>query len=127
VKQKITADDCRACGACCVAATDGGDVEAHGYADMSPKDVARVSSHVHRQLLKIHVGGETYYSTKAKKLPTGHHACQYLRGTPTDRCSCSIYDTRPDVCRHFRVGGSVCKDARRAMNLDLPKKEAGYA
>ena len=30
----------------------------------------------------------------------------------TDDGKCGIYNTRPDVCRQFEVGGSHCLDAR---------------
>ena len=116
MRAKITDADCRSCGACCVANGDGGDVLAYGYADLTDKDVARMSPHVRRQLKEIFIGGETRYATHAKRLPSGASACQYLRGTPGQRCSCSIYDTRPDVCSKFRVGSEICRDARRALS-----------
>ena len=112
---KITADDCRSCGACCVAADDGGDVLAYGYADLSSKDVARMSPYVRRKLLDLSIGGEQRFATSAKQLASGEVGCQHLRGTPGSRCSCSIYETRPDVCRQFRVGSSRCKLARLAF------------
>ncbi len=117
---KITADDCRTCGACCVSGGYSTDALDYGYADMSPTDVARLSPHVRRQLHERFVGGETYHATAAKQLPSGKYACRYLRGTPGGQCSCSIYDTRPDVCRKFRVGGAMCKLARLAADVGQP-------
>lgn len=111
---KLTEADCRSCGACCVSAGSGTDVLDYGYADLTDEDVAQMSRHVRGQLHEILVGGETRYATKAKQLPSGAYACQYLRGTPGQRCSCSIYDTRPKICRTFRVGGTTCKLARLA-------------
>jgi len=70
---KITADDCRSCGACCVANGDGGDVLAHGYADLTLEDVERMTPH----------------------------------------------ETRPDICRTFKVGGDICRDARRSAADNL--------
>ncbi len=116
---KITEADCRACGACCVSAGSGSDVLDYGYADLTDDDVSRVSTRVRGQLHEILVGGETRYATKAKQLPSGTLACQYLRGTPGKRCSCSIYDTRPEVCRTFRVGSQMCKLARLAAASTL--------
>jgi Fe-S-cluster containining protein len=115
MRLKITSEDCRSCGACCVSAGSGGDVLDYGYADLTPEDVDRVSDRVRRQLHEIDVGGETRYATRAKQLPSGAYACQHLRGTPGQRCSCSIYETRPEICRSFRVGGSTCKLARQAL------------
>jgi Fe-S-cluster containining protein len=112
---KITPDDCRSCGACCVANGDGGDVIAYGYADLTSEDVERMSPHVRRQLHDLSIGGETRYATRAKELASGAVGCQFLRGTPGKRCSCSIYETRPEVCQKFRVGGSICKLARAVL------------
>jgi Fe-S-cluster containining protein len=114
---KITADDCRSCGACCVSAGSGEDVLDYGYADLTEEDVAQVSPRVRAQLMEISVGGETRHATRAKQLPTGAHACRYLRGTPGQRCSCSIYATRPEICQSFRVGGATCQAARRAAGI----------
>lgn len=122
VKLKITADDCRSCGACCVSGNpSGGDVLDYGYADLTTKDVARMSPHVRYQLQEIFVGGETRYATRAKQLPSGYYACQHLRGTPGQRCSCTIYDTRPEICQKFRVGGTTCRLARLAAEIDHPE------
>jgi Fe-S-cluster containining protein len=115
---KITEADCRSCGACCVAdGNGGGDVLAYGYADLSAKDVARLSARVRAQLHDLSIGGEQRYATRAKQLPAGACACQHLRGTPGRRCSCTIYETRPEVCRKFPVGGSRCREARAALEL----------
>lgn len=113
--KKITDADCRSCGACCVANGDGGDVLAHGYADLSSEDVERMTPHVRRQLHVLFIGDETRYATRAKQLASGDVGCQYVRGTPGQRCSCSIYESRPDICRHFPVGGAVCREARLVL------------
>lgn len=84
---KITETDCRACGACCVASGDGGDVLAYGYADLTSDDVTRLSPRVRRQLHTFFVGDETRYATRAKQLASGAVGCQHLRGTPGQRCS----------------------------------------
>ena len=112
---KITDADCRSCGACCVANGDGGDVLAHGYADLSSENVERMTPHVRRQLHTLFIGAEMRYATRAKHLASGDVGCQYLRGTPGQRCSCSIYENRPDICRRFPVGGAVCREARLVL------------
>jgi len=117
MKSRITEAACRSCGACCVANGDGGDVLAYGYADLTPEDVVRMSPHVRRQLHELFIGGETRYATSAKQLASGEVGCQHLRGTPGQRCSCSIYATRPDVCRKFRVGSALCRAARTALGI----------
>ena len=118
MRAKITEADCRSCGACCVAKGDGGDVLAYGYADLVPADVKRMTPHVRRQLHEFFIGGETRHATRAKALESGGVGCQYLRGTPGERCSCSIYETRPEVCQKFRIGGETCRAARRALEED---------
>ena len=115
MKTKITDADCRSCGACCVATGDGSEVLAYGYADLTSKDVDRMTPHVRRQLHDLSIGGESRFATRAKQLASGGVGCQHLRGTPGTRCSCSIYETRPKVCRDFRVGGTTCKLARMAL------------
>ena len=122
MKLKITAADCRSCGACCVANGDGGDVLAYGYADLTSEDVARMTPHVRRQLHDLSIGGEQRYATRAKQLASGAVGCQHLRGTPGQRCSCSIYETRPEICRKFQVGGSTCKLARSALAHALARE-----
>ena len=114
---KITEADCRSCGACCVASGDGSEVLAYGYADLTSEDVAQLSRRVRGQLYELFIGGETRYATRAKQLASGAVGCQYLRGTPGQRCSCSIYATRPEVCQTFRVGSARCRDARRSLEL----------
>ena len=88
---------------------------AYGYADLTPEDVARQSRHVRGQLHALFIGGETRHATRAKQLACGEVGCQHLRGTPGQRCSCSIYETRPDICRNFRAGSAMCREARLAL------------
>src|SRR5512143_1299690 len=111
----ITSADCRMCGACCVSGGSGEDVRDHGYADVTDKDVVRLSSHVRKQLHRVTDGAPTHYRTASKQLPSGAYACLHLRGTPGQRCSCAIYTTRPEICRDFRVGGAACRAARLAL------------
>jgi Fe-S-cluster containining protein len=42
-----------------------------------------------------------------------HEACCFLDGENR----CTIYETRPDVCRGFEVGGPQCQEARKARGL----------
>lgn len=124
MKVAITSDACRSCGACCVSAHNSPDAIDYGYADVTTEDVARLSRHVRRQLHESFVGGETHYSTKAKELPTGEFVCRHLRGTPGERCSCTIYQTRPEICAKFPVGGPICREARLVLGVDPPRKAA---
>lgn len=111
---KITAADCRSCGACCVSVSPI--VLSHGYADLTVDDVSQLSRHVRRQLHQVSFDdAPTQHRTAAKELSSGHYACRYLRGTPGTRCSCTIYETRPEICQTFRVGGTLCRAARQAF------------
>lgn len=114
---KITHADCRSCGACCVSASNSTEVIDYGYAHLTAQDVAKMSRHVRRQLLKIAVNGEACHATSAKPLPSGAYACRYLRGTPGARCSCTIYTTRPKICQKFHVDGAMCRAARLELKL----------
>jgi Fe-S-cluster containining protein len=122
VAVKITAADCRSCGACCVAGGSGEGVRDHGYADVTPDDAARMSRLVRSQLYQPRLDGRTRYATTAKQLPSGQYACRYLRGTPGSRCSCSIYGTRPEICSTFVVGGHLCRAARLTLELSQRKE-----
>lgn len=101
--------DCRTCGACCVGDLDDG----RGYADVTEEDAARMSRHVRRRLVVI----RSQWSPSRLQTPTLvteelGKSCAFLRGTPGRRCSCSIYTTRPDVCREFKPGSARCVSAR---------------
>ena len=121
----ITEADCRSCGACCVSSGDGTLVRDHGYADLTVDDVGQLSRHVRRQLHAISFDdGPTTYRTAAKQLPSGQHACRYLRGTPGKRCSCSIYTSRPEICQTFAVGGITCRAARLSLHLAAEKRSS---
>jgi Fe-S-cluster containining protein len=42
-----------------------------------------------------------------------HETCCFLE---TDN-RCTIYETRPDVCRRFEAGSEQCQEARRRLGL----------
>lgn len=48
-----------------------------------------------------------------------HEACCFL----TTELQCSIYETRPQVCRDVEAGGPSCQEARRRHGLELLKPE----
>jgi Fe-S-cluster containining protein len=93
-------------------------VRDHGYADLTNDDLSQLSRRVQKKILEIeHADAPSVFRTKAKQLPSGQYACQFLRGTPGKRCSCSIYATRPEICSTFVVGGDTCKAARVSLAL----------
>jgi len=116
VKVKITADDCRSCGACCVGGFDDG----YGWADCTEEDILRMSPSVRKKLVPIRYGfnfNPALAATPTRMDETYGKTCSFLRGTPGSRCSCSIYKTRPAICAAFRPGSGPCRDARRQLEL----------
>jgi len=118
MRAKITGEDCRSCGACCVGGLDDGG----GWADCTEADVIRMSRNTRARLVPIRYGGfifnEAQVATPTKMDPTFGKVCAFLRGTPGKRCSCSIYEERPSVCAQFKPGGEGCRSAR--ADLELP-------
>ena len=113
----VTASYCRSCGACCVGGYDDG----AGYATVTPRDLVRMSRHVRRQLVTIDHGAFADAPSMATPVEMTEEfggICEFLRGTPGRRCSCRIYESRPEVCRSYAPGGESCLRARRELGLD---------
>lgn len=110
--------DCRTCGACCVSTED----TPYGWADVTADDLARMSRRVRLKLVQTGGGwrfNECHFATPTTwRENLGCAPCGFLRGAPGKRCSCGIYETRPDVCRTFRPGSRRCKESRREMGMD---------
>jgi uncharacterized protein len=85
----------------------------------------------------IDVRREPRIAVEAKRLPPGHNLagwshqlfplafheqCCFLDGM--DRCE--IYGSRPQVCRDFEAGDSLCQDARRQHGIP-PLEPIGHA
>ena len=115
-RPKITDEDCRSCGACCVGGFDDG----YGWADCTEEDVVRMSRRVRLRLVPIRYGfnfNPAIGATPTRMDPSFGKTCEFLRGTPGKRCSCSIYTTRPSVCAAFQPGSTACHEARRSLEL----------
>lgn len=79
-----------------------------------------MSRYVRNKLVGIRHG--FFYTESVAATPTKFSeefgaTCEFLRGTPGRRVSCSIYATRPKVCERFRPGSSHCRSARRELEL----------
>ena len=100
--------DCTRCGACCTASFDD-----DRYVELGERDYKRLSS-PQRNLIVITepVRCQTGRWLRTKINSDGDQVCACLSGTVGIEVSCSIYETRPDVCRGFKVGGRYCKEAR---------------
>lgn len=109
--------DCRTCGACCVSPQD----TPYGWADVSTDDADRMSTRVRLKL--VNTGGGWQFNECRLSTPTTWSdelnvaPCSFLRGTPGKRCSCGIYETRPDVCRKLRPGSRACRESREMLGL----------
>jgi Fe-S-cluster containining protein len=116
VRVKITGDDCRSCGACCV----GGFEDGEGWADCTEEDILRMSRHARDRLVPMRYSWN--YTPAIGATPTRisdefGKMCAFLRGTPGKRCSCSIYATRPAVCSSLKPGSAGCRAARAQLEL----------
>ncbi|HEU4727726.1 MAG TPA: YkgJ family cysteine cluster protein [Kofleriaceae bacterium] len=107
--------DCRTCGACCCGELDDSD----GFADVTPADIARMTryarSRLHRERFGIDVDRVSTHAVFSEEFGK---TCGFLRGTPGERCSCGIYESRPDACRAFKAGSRRCREARREMGME---------
>jgi Fe-S-cluster containining protein len=56
--------------------------------------------------------GTPYWRYRLFPLPF-HETCCFLDGEQR----CTIYETRPRVCREFEAGGERCQEARRLSEL----------
>jgi Fe-S-cluster containining protein len=45
-------------------------------------------------------------------------ACAALEGNIGERVACTIYETRPAMCRHFEAGSDRCHAIRRAFGIE---------
>jgi Fe-S-cluster containining protein len=94
--------DCDNCGACCKTFPI---FAANGDADREPR--------IRSETLKLanHIATPDY-AYRLFPLPF-HETCCFL---DTDS-RCTIYASRPDVCRRFAAGSEQCQEARRRVGL----------
>jgi Fe-S-cluster containining protein len=97
--------DCLTCGLCCR--------KPAGRPEPYPEDLARWAA-------------EGASGIAGRLARHGGDGCPFLVVGSGFRCS--IYPTRPLVCRHFAVGGSACLDLRRKAGEDDPAnlREIGF-
>jgi Fe-S-cluster containining protein len=98
--------DCRLCGACCFG--DEGWVHVDGGDDALVDGSSELAALV---VLTRHGG----FVKRSLRMVDG--ACAGLdRGA--DRFTCSVYDSRPTVCRAVQTGSDACRRARRERGLE---------
>lgn len=127
MREVITKETCRSCGACCTLQHDQ-DV----YVDMTSKDVAKLS----KKFVRLHVvydflsRDRFFIRAKWKTQKTGplkdfsFCRCVALRGSVMHKVSCSIYKNRPEACRDaVRPGDRACREIRREMRHQIEDLE----
>ena len=149
MSKRVTKDDCRSCGACCVS-LEGQDV----YCDITEDDEKKLSKRFVKlnvlhsspmDLLTASMDGSFWpqaaIRTKWTKQRTGPfkgiEACQCvaLHGSLMHRTSCSIYKNRPQTCRKaVKPNDKTCRWVRSEMKAAAEervvatlKKEAAVA
>ena len=88
--------DCLACGACCAYAESWPTFIGDGDSDGIPDELIDFD---HRRML-----------THGKR-------CSALVGEIGNRAQCSVYASRPLVCREFQAGSDDCIMVRHSFNL----------
>ena len=91
------------------------DYDAEDYVHLNQEDLARLTP----QERRFFVYTDTTYGSSQHSMQTAYDKadncrCKALEGKVGERVICSIYENRPDVCRKFEPGPSVCDYARRA-------------
>lgn len=113
----MTMLDCRTCGACCTpgrcSVPDCG-CQPPNYAYVAPDDLVRLPL-VYQQR-HLHQSSDVGAHLATKETRDGM-VCVALRGRIGGAVSCTIYDQRPDVCRAFEPGSSLCLGAREEAGL----------
>ena len=104
--------DCVACGACCVA-----DYDEPGYAHVTTEDLIRFSREEEDKFIHTESGARTvtWHYMKTARDRHGNCRCSALSGDVGDRVTCTIYESRPNVCRKFFAGGMACAAARKTV------------
>lgn len=105
--------DCQTCGACCQTSRPVGARDLH-WVNCTPADVKQMPRRHRLKLVPVRTSeGERMHATPLR--PDG--TCAFLRGTPGDRVSCGIYDSRPTLCRRYEAGSDYCRASRREIGL----------
>ena len=100
--------DCRTCGACCY----GDEMWIHVMAS----DDDRLGGEGTRHLTVLTQHGRGYFARSMKML--GGRCIAFRDRLADGGCGCSIYETRPDICREFQAGSPDCLAARRRRGIE---------
>jgi len=129
VVEKITAEDCRRCGVCCVSlrAQDA-------YCDATLEDLKKLDPRWVKEnvafaslmsALGMAVDGgkmvlaairtKWAYQLRGPFADQSLCTCAALRGSVLHRVSCRIYERRPETCRTLLPGDPACRQCRKAF------------
>lgn len=105
--------DCSECGLCC---TQYG-ATLYFYEE----DIRRWREESNTRLLnRLRIMDDTANGWYSPDDGREEKACPFLLTETGDRCS--IYPTRPLVCRHFANGGSACRELRKKHGLPVDEE-----
>jgi len=104
-------DDCMRCGACCFS-------ESPRHARVSGDDHLRLGDGA--EALVEWIGNEAFM--RIERVTDGLHKCIALTvDASTSTFACSIYETRPQVCRDLEQGAAGCRGELTAKSA-RPKR-----
>jgi Fe-S-cluster containining protein len=110
--------NCQACGVCCIAEHD-----TDFHAELNEREEAAgpfspEGCYAGQVVdLREHGNEGAGVQTKWRKISSGPLrgleicGCYFLQGTPLVQVQCRCYADRPQVCREFKPGSKVCRDA----------------
>jgi len=109
--------DCQSCGACCQSPWRG-----DGYVRLYDIDLDLVKATGLPIIEQVQGYGDP--PEIISKLGTlidaeGRRSCAAFAGTVGASCACTIYGQRPNACRRFEAGGSLCRESRRRYGLPV--------
>ena len=106
--------DCQTCGACCFSPWTG-----DGYVRLYEIDIERLLPTGLPVVFQTQENSETITKLGTRPANKGLRACVGFAGGLGRSCSCTIYELRPEACRHFEVGGALCREARQRAGLPV--------
>ena len=104
--------NCVDCGACCVSPFLG-----EGYIQLAEEEVARVRFLGLPVIDMLEDEEERIVLLGTRINREGHRVCRALGGKIGRRVECSIYESRPSLCRQFEAGSPECLQARQAVGI----------
>jgi Fe-S-cluster containining protein len=56
----------------------------------------------------------------------GHRVCAAFEGQLGGPCACGIYERRPEACRRFEPGCTLCREARQRQGLPAEPVQGSF-